>query len=79
MNHPAENWVPLRDVPQKWWKIGYSYDGKPGCLAASIGENPDEAKENFLQSVAEPRLVIIRDISLIGQRDALQVLEELWG
>ena len=79
MNHPAENWVSLRDVPQKWWRITCSYDGKPGCLAASVGETADKAKEIFLQTLAEPRLAVIEDISLIGECDALEVLEELWG
>jgi hypothetical protein len=78
MTHRSEDLVPFRDKPQKWWRIVCTYDGKPGCVAAAVGSTPDEAKTAFLQSLAEPHLALIEEISFATFGEVTDVIEELW-
>lgn len=77
MTHRSQDLVPLRDKPQKWWRIVCTYDGKPGCVAAAVGSTADDAKTAFLQSLAEPHLALIEEISPIGVCEVTDVIEEL--
>ena len=78
MTHHNETWVPVSDKPQMWWRIVCTYDGEPGCVAAAVGSTADDAKTAFLQSIAEPHLALIEEISPIGFCDVTEVIEELW-
>ena len=79
MTNHDETWVPISDKPQMWWRVVCTYDGKPGCVCAAVGDTTDEARANFLQSLADPHLVVIEEISPIGFCDVTDVIEDLWG
>jgi hypothetical protein len=78
MTRHDEIWIPLRDKPQKWWRIVCTYDGEPGSIAAAVGSTADEAKTAFLESLAEPNLAVIEEISPIGFCEVTDVIEGLW-
>lgn len=79
MSHHDETWVPVTDKPQLWWRIGCTYDGRPGCICAAVGSTADEAKAAFLKSLAEPSLAAIEEILPIGFCDVTDVMKDLWG
>jgi len=79
MTHHDETWVPVSDKPEMWWRVVCTYDGKPGCVCAAVGSTADQAKTNFLDSLAYPDLALIEEISPIGICDVIDVLEDLWG
>jgi len=79
MTNSAEDWIPLEDKPQMWWRVVCTYDGKRGCVCAAVGSTADEAKAEFLESLAYPDLALIEEISPIGVCDVTNVLEDLWG
>lgn len=78
MTHRSEDLVPLCDKPQMWWRIVCTYDGRPGSVAAAVGSTADEAKMTFLESLAEPHLALMEEISPIGVCEVTDVIEELW-
>ena len=78
MTNCPEDWIPLENKAQMWWRIVCTYDGKPGCICAAVGSTAEEAKMAFLDSLAEPHLAFIGQISPIGLCKATDVLEELW-
>lgn len=77
MSQRSETLVPIQDRPQKWWCIVCTYDGRPGCIAASVGNTAEEAKATFLGSLAEPHLAVIEELSLIGCCKVIDALEKL--
>jgi len=79
MTHNDETWVPVSTEPQMWWRVVCTYDGKPSCVCAAVGSTADEAKTNFLESLAEPQLAVIEEISPIGFCDVTDAIEDLWG
>lgn len=78
MTDYPESWIPLQEQPQMWWRIVCTYDGKTGSVAAAVGSTADEAKMAFLESLAEPHLAVIENISPIGFCEVTDVMEELW-
>jgi len=78
MTNCPEDWIPLEDKAQMWWRIVCTYDGKPGCVCAAVGSTAEEAKMAFLDSLAYPDLVLIKEISPIGFCEATDVMEGLW-
>jgi hypothetical protein len=79
MTNCPEDWIPLEDKPEMWWRIVCTYDGKPDCVCAAIGSTAAEAEATLLDSLAEPHLAVIEEVSPMGVCEALDVLEELWG
>jgi hypothetical protein len=49
-----------------------------GCVVASVGSTPDEAKTAFLQSLAEPHLALTEETSLAAFGEGTDVIKELW-
>ena len=56
----------ITDPDQVWWRIVCTYDGRPGCVAAAVGRDAEEAAITFLRSLAQPQLAKIGEITLIG-------------
>jgi hypothetical protein len=79
MAHCPETWVPITDKPQMWWRIVRTYDGKPRCICAAVGGSADAAKTAFLESLADPHLALIEEISPIAFCEVTDVIEGLWG
>ena len=79
MTDYPESWIPLQEQPQMWWRIVCTYDGRPGSVVAAAGSTADEAKTNFLHSLACPDLALIEEICPIGLCEVTDVIEDLWG
>ena len=79
MTHQDETWVPVSDEPQMWWRIVCTYDGKPGSVAGAAGSTADEARTAFLESLAEPHLALIEEISFIGFCEVTDAMQDIWG
>ena len=77
MSQYSEMFVPLRDAPQKWWRIVCSYGGESGCVGASIGNAGDEAKDTFLLGRQGIQILIAIAFQEHRQRRSNQVKKSL--